>query len=259
MKQFIADKEKTDDFILAVLADVNGMYKGRSNLEYCFEKMDLKQTFCDLSKGGREVFFEIYQILLDDGADAGVLIRRKAEEFAYLQKATVINVLLLSKQVKNNPDYKNQFDVLSDAAAELLRQIEQADFTANKPDTEEMSDDNREWDVNDNLEWDVVRNYINCMRSIYRPNTQPWRNLISLIKAGADVSLIFEEGIVPNFKLENLIETATDAIRLLSETMHGRGAISAIKESAVITDNFSELNVFLKELIPKRRNESDKI
>lgn len=255
MKRLNMNNEKVDDFILAILADVNGTYQGRSHLEYCFEKMDLRQTFCDLSKGDRTVFFELYQILLNDGADASVLIRKRAEEFAYLQKATVeclrlISVLLLSEQVKYNSDYKSQFDMLFETAATLLCQIEQADFITDKQDTEEMSDD--KWDVNDDLEWDVVRNYINCMRSIYRLNTQPWRILESLIKAVADVSIIFEEGIVSDWKLEGLLETATDAIRLIRETMRGKNAISAIKESAAIADNFSELKVLLKEIISKR-------
>lgn len=254
MKRLNMNNEKPDDFILAILTDANGTYQGRSHLEYCFEKMDLRQTFCDLSKGDRTVFFELYQILLDDGADAGVLIRKRAEEFAYLQKATVeclrlISVLLLSEQVKYNSDYKSQFDVLFETVATLLCQIEQADFITDKPDTEEVPDDNREWDVNDGLEWDVVRNYVNCMRSIYKLNTQPWRILKSLIKAVADVSLIFEEGIVSDWKLEHLFETATDAIRLIRETMRGKNAISAIKESTAITDNFSELNELLKEII----------
>ena len=254
MKRLNMNNEKPDDFILAILADVNGTYQGRSHLEYCFEKMDLRQTFCDLSKGDRTVFFELYQILLDDGADAGLIIRKRAEGFAYLQKATVeclrlINVLLLSEQIKYNSDYKSQFDVLFAAVASLLCQIEQADFITDKPDTEEVPDGNQEWDVNDGLEWDVVRNYVNCMRSIYKLNTQPWRILKSLIKAVEDVSLIFEAGIVSDWKLEHLLETTIDAIRLLTETMRGRGAISAIKESVAITDNFSELNVLLKELI----------
>ena len=276
MKRLIIDKENMDDLILVAISNANGRYKGHSILEHCFKKMNIEQMFHHFSKEDRTVFFEIYQMLLDDGANAGVLIRKKTEEFLYLQKATVeclrlITVLLLSEQIKNNANYKKRFDHLLEAAAALLAQIEQENFIASKSNTKEdrpteitinktvvdteMKHSFRislmfEQD-NEDRKGDVVCKYEECMRGIYRLQTQPWlTSLEVLIKIGANVSAIIEGGcLVPIFKLEHLLETATDAIRLITETMRGRGAVPAIKESTAITDNFSELNELLKEII----------
>lgn len=274
MKKLLLNIERTDDFILAIAsgADVNGTYKNQSLLEYCFEQMHA------VSKQNRAQFYEKYQILLAAGADAGMLIIHKAEQFDCLQKATaeclkLIIMLLQSKQVKTNPHYKNRFNGLYRDAAALLNQIEKEKIPQ-KPITKEKSQrkscrysESAERKAalaqavdgidNTNRKLAVELAFEKCMHDIYVLDSDcSLLELEHLIEADSDVAMVFEGEAHPFFNLETLLAVTADNMKLLAETMRGQGAMTAIMQSPALTGNFSELQALLKELLNGLTQES---
>lgn len=280
MKKLLLNIERTDDFILAIAsgADVNGTYKNQPLLEYCFEQMNLEQQMHVFSKQNRTQFYEKYQILLAAGADAGMLVIHKTEQFNYLQKATAeclkpIVVLLQSKQVKKNPHYKNRFNGLYQDAAALLNQIEkekipQKQITKEKPQRKSRRySESAELKAalaqavdgtdNTNRKLSVELAFEKCMHDIYVLDSD--RSLLELehlIEANSDVAMIFEGEAHPVFNLERLLAVVANNMKLLAETMRGQGAMTAIMESPALTGNFSELQALLKELLNELVQES---
>lgn len=263
MKPLDGTSERMDDLIFAALANPSGRHKGRTLLEYCFHKMDVRQTFRHFSWEDRATYLELYEMLLEDGADAGAFLRKGVDDFAYLQKATCESLRLICVLLAGDQAYERHaagflredisFGKILDVTTTLLRDLEQGlpvhiakDVC---PCTCPCALDDRNTQDGADTQDDVVFLYEDCIRGIHELAQPRLASLEDAFRNGADASFLSEGLVSPIFTAERLLSITSDAMRLLAETMHGRGAWEAVRERASLCGNFFALEVCLRDLI----------
>lgn len=278
-----AGQKTMSDLIFAALANPNGRYRGRTLLEYCYQKMDVREAFRSFSWRDRTPYVTLFEILLQDGADAGAFLRRNIEEFSYLQKVAcealkLIRTLLAGVRVQEKKGGRGQsvsfcraeFERLWEIACSLLQLLEetgamdpaempvpakasalptaeQLGFVGcNSVDALRLVPRNEE--KTERVSWAVQVFFEDCMRGIHRLAQPDLPPLDILLREGADVVPLFEGYVACGFGPEDLLPITADALRLLTEILRGQGAQAALQNAAPLRANFFTLGTILREM-----------
>lgn len=269
MRKLLINIESIDEFILAIAsgADVNGIYKGQTLLEYCFDTI-FKSTYQYFFK--RNVDFKKYSALLAGGADTVLLITNKAKQLQDLIYWTSRCCDLLSVLSKNSDfletlrqrdDFTKLQDEVELFASLLAKSISSSSQPQNKETTTENDSDMPALlkakitlissgldSIPPDKENQIINRYgaaivfDKCMIGIsIWDKDVPFAELEKEINGSFDFSELFAEDWNPPFTLSMLLKRTLEFLQMLRKTITGQNTSSNLNKFSDLTDTLGLL------------------